>query len=613
MLLSVLGLTAAVTAAGLVVLHSRLIPASPGGARRWWRREAHSVSDALESPANASWDADDWRDVVFARKLGKGEYASVYVGCFSDGTNSTACSGGRTWGAFKLIDCDLEKSSFDGEMAHVVRELYGSAAGTMRSSVVRFVEEREYAVVSRLANCVLTKLVDSPALEPVLPLHVVRVLGGRMLRELAALHARGFMHRDIKPDNVMLTWTDAAAWPRLEIGDFSLATFAPGSADPDVITIWWRPLEVLLGLPYSDKVDVFSVGVIIAQMASGEHVTVANNETGVTLDLWARLGQPSEERWPEAFAHPSRALDWGLAPDPAGVLPSRPLRLPASHERLAPVLATLLAPHPDDRASAEGALADPFWTEAPTAQEAADASAWLAAERRRETRVETYRADPTLVFARGSELEALSDAASDRRADARYVRRAFADLPHLALRATVGAAVGALLPRSTLHVALSFVDRTLEAARASGAAPASAENITALAAASLFVANAFMSDDHSDLEPLGETASLAAHLQAPLSVEVLQGAVHEILAGTRCHMLSDADDTAVHESDAWVETLDTIDALLEDLEMEFGDGALGEEWGEKDPVEGEGEEGDDEDPDADVAADAENGEDASGV
>ena len=127
-----------------------------------------------------------------------------------------------------------------------------------------------------------------------------RVLSAHLVSAVHHLHAHGIMHRDIKPGNIGLTHD---GWHAV-LMDFNLSRptlkptldvprlCIPGRQSPvdasqnssndahsdaspacrltprNVVTLWYRPLDILLGNPaYSTALDMWSVGCVIVEMA----------------------------------------------------------------------------------------------------------------------------------------------------------------------------------------------------------------------------------------------------------------------------------------------------------------------------------------------------------
>ncbi len=126
----------------------------------------------------------------------------------------------------------------------------------------------------------VTELVDGGPLRG-MRLGLRRVLDGavQIASGLAAAHAANITHRDLKPDNILLTRDG-----RIKILDFGLAKIAParsGSGETETLTALTEPGTVMgtvgylspeqvKGLEADDRSDIFSLGLILFELLSGE-------------------------------------------------------------------------------------------------------------------------------------------------------------------------------------------------------------------------------------------------------------------------------------------------------------------------------------------------------
>eukprot|EP00906_Rhabdomonas_costata_P002484 RCo003932 len=124
-----------------------------------------------------------------------------------------------------------------------------------------------------------------------------------ILRGVAYLHRVFVLHRDLKPNNLFLSSSG-----RLALGDFGLAKAYGNNRElsPQAITIFYRPPEMLYGARYyGPGVDIWSVGCIFAELWLRKPLFPGVNELEMLRWIFATLGTPSEEQWPQHTALPN--------------------------------------------------------------------------------------------------------------------------------------------------------------------------------------------------------------------------------------------------------------------------------------------------------------------
>jgi len=130
-------------------------------------------------------------------------------------------------------------------------------------------------------------------------------LGRQMFEGLDYLHKRGVLHRDIKAANILISNTG-----QLKYADFGLARFYTKSRQLDytnrVITIWYRPPELLLGeTQYGPAVDVWSAACVFVEMFTKKAVFPGEGGEVSQLDkVYNVMGTPTRTDWPAIVTLP---------------------------------------------------------------------------------------------------------------------------------------------------------------------------------------------------------------------------------------------------------------------------------------------------------------------
>jgi eukaryotic-like serine/threonine-protein kinase len=300
-----------------------------------------------------------------------------------------------------------------------VKILRSEAMGS-RELVERF--EQEAHAVNRFHHAGVVEVRDFDRDENGVPFLVMELLEGEPLVEsaqrerppldealryldelldvLAAAHAQGIIHRDIKPDNLFITHEG-----QLKVLDFGIARMLEGSprqhrtaAGMVIGTPEYMSPEQVLGHKADARADLYSAGATFFWLFAGRHAHEAKNEMEVMVKVMTERAPPlcsvaphvpppvglvidralafrADDRYPDAqtMQQDVRAVRRGEAPpyaslvfessriaDAPGVVPLPPGGLAAQIAAQTPPPAAPIAPAPQPALAAPAVLAAPI-------------------------------------------------------------------------------------------------------------------------------------------------------------------------------------------------------------------------------------------------------------
>jgi serine/threonine protein kinase len=227
--------------------------------------------------------------------LGRGTYASVYAAVDSSGPLGVV--------ALKKIAFD---QTVEGCPLLVLREV-GIMKKFCHPNIVSLLDV-EYsssgvAIAFEKLDCDLRQWLNTHG-----PFRGDRMLSacGQVANGLAFLHAQGVIHRDLKPQNILVSGGGAV----VKIGDLGLARKFYPRLDPrftkEVMTLWYRCPELLLGGGvYGPRGDCWSLGCLLGELASGHAMFTGESEVSVMFKIFSTIGTPREDVWPgvESLPH----------------------------------------------------------------------------------------------------------------------------------------------------------------------------------------------------------------------------------------------------------------------------------------------------------------------
>ena len=152
----------------------------------------------------------------------------------------------------------------------------------------------------------------------------VRQVIGDVADALDYAHRKGVVHRDIKPDNIML---DRASG-RTMVTDFGIARAAMGDSRLTVTGVavgtpaYMSPEQALGGRDVDGRADLYSLGVVAYQMLTGEQPFKAANTPAMLVKHVSEPPPNILDRRPDAPAPVVRAVETALAKDPEARWPT---------------------------------------------------------------------------------------------------------------------------------------------------------------------------------------------------------------------------------------------------------------------------------------------------
>lgn len=142
-----------------------------------------------------------------------------------------------------------------------------------------------------------------------IPPYNVKLFLFQLLRGLAYIHERKILHRDLKPQNLLIN----------EVGELKLADFGLARAKSvpshtyshEVVTLWYRPPDVLLGSKdYTTSLDIWGAGCIFVEMITGIALFPGTGDYVAQLNkIWQIAGTATEETWPGVTRFPEYNAD----------------------------------------------------------------------------------------------------------------------------------------------------------------------------------------------------------------------------------------------------------------------------------------------------------------
>ncbi|XP_078500734.1 cyclin-dependent kinase 18 [Lissotriton helveticus] len=228
---------------------------------------------------------------VKLNKLGEGTYATVYKGRSKLTENLVA-----------LKEIRLEHE--EGAPCTAIREV-SLLKNLKHANIVTLHDlihtEHSLTLVFEYLDNDLKQYLDNCG--NLMCMHNVKIFMFQLLRGLAYCHRQKILHRDLKPQNLLINEKG-----ELKLADFGLArakSVPTKTYSNEVVTLWYRPPDVLLGsTEYSTQIDMWGVGCILYEMATGRPMFPGSTVKEELHIIFRLIGTPTEETWPGITSNP---------------------------------------------------------------------------------------------------------------------------------------------------------------------------------------------------------------------------------------------------------------------------------------------------------------------
>ncbi|PVV01461.1 hypothetical protein BB560_004119 [Smittium megazygosporum] len=238
-------------------------------------------SDTRGPPTPLSGVLNSLHKYEMLTQVGEGTYGKVY--------KAKIIETGRTV-ALKRIKIEFEREGFPVTAMREIKLMRKLDHPNITKLIDVIQTESDVYMVMEYMEYDLSGLLAFPDFK--LKPENIKSLMQQMLSGLEFMHRNQVIHRDIKGSNILVTSTG-----QIKYVDFGLARLAHNNDKLHhtnrVITLWYRPPELLLGsTEYGFEVDIWSLGCIMAEMYMKKPMFQGQNEISTLSQIFSLLGPP---------------------------------------------------------------------------------------------------------------------------------------------------------------------------------------------------------------------------------------------------------------------------------------------------------------------------------
>jgi len=191
----------------------------------------------------------------------------------------------------------------------------------------------------------------------------IKHLTMQLLDAISYMHCRGLMHRDIKLENLLF---DSGILKVADLGSIRDAGRTALKLTTAVVTLWYRPPELLLGnTEYTSSIDIWSIGCVIVELLTMKALFPGRDVEDMMVRITSCLGAPSQSVWQEHFAR--LPISANIKAALQNTKPTCPLEVILGSKSVAclDLIHRMVCYDPCGRITAEEALQHPYFKEEP--------------------------------------------------------------------------------------------------------------------------------------------------------------------------------------------------------------------------------------------------------
>lgn len=220
---------------------------------------------------------------VLRRRLGRGSFGQVFLAYDKEHKRDIA---------IKIIK---SKKAFTTQAQTELRllSLINEHDPTDSNNIVRMLDQ----FIFRSHQCIVFEMLSYNLYELLrntnfrgISLNLIRKFGRQILQSLAFLSSSvDIIHCDLKPENILLRHPHHSAIKIIDFGSSCQSSHRPYTY---IQSRFYRAPEILFGLPYSHKIDIWSLACMLVEMHTGKPLFGGSDQNDQTCRIVGMLGMP---------------------------------------------------------------------------------------------------------------------------------------------------------------------------------------------------------------------------------------------------------------------------------------------------------------------------------